>query len=158
MPSLSAAPAALSFSSAASRNYRRLTPALKQPFFIGNGRTSAQGIQVVVVPSGATRLFLGTMDGCGWAANRGSFTASVFDLAPTLSITLSAAEPVPQLQICWPSVQNVRYQMQISDDLSTRQWSNFGNPIVGTGMNDCIFDMVILEQQRRLYRVIASIE
>ena len=158
IPSRSPAPAALNFSTAASRDYSRLTPVLKQPFFIGNGRTSAQKIQLVVVPPGATRLFLGVMDGCGWSSNRGSFTAAVADLAPTLLIRVSEVTPFRQVEICWPSVQNVRYQVQIRAELSTGQWSNLGDPIVGSGLTDCISDTITLGQQQRLYRVSASVE
>src|SRR5262249_35830976 len=39
-------------------------------------------VQQVVVPDGATRLFLGSMDGYGWYNNFGSFSVQVNALAP----------------------------------------------------------------------------
>jgi hypothetical protein len=76
-PNLTAAPAALNFSTSVSRDFVTLSPLLKQVFFIGDGRTSAGVRQLFQVPSGATRLFLGTMDGEGWFNNVGSLTVTI---------------------------------------------------------------------------------
>ncbi len=70
-------PGALSFASATARDYLTLSPTLRQPFFIGDGLTSAGVQQKVLAPSAATRLFLGTMDGHGWYNNLGQFTVDV---------------------------------------------------------------------------------
>ena len=70
-------PAALDFSSDASRDFQSLSPALRQPFFIGDGRNSSGEVQKFVAPGGATRLFLGTMDSYGWSDNHGSFTVKI---------------------------------------------------------------------------------
>ncbi|HKG23513.1 MAG TPA: HYR domain-containing protein [Blastocatellia bacterium] len=72
-----AVPATLDFSSAASRDYLTLSPQLRQVFFIGNGLTSAAVLQQVIAPAGATRLFLGTMDGYDSNNNLGSFSVTV---------------------------------------------------------------------------------
>jgi hypothetical protein len=72
-PSLSAAPPGLNFSTVASRDFATLSPILKQPFFIGNGlRNDGTTVQFFEVPTGATRLYLGTMDGFGWFNNVGA--------------------------------------------------------------------------------------
>ena len=63
-PDQDPAPAPLSFSILADRDYLELAPALKQPFFIGDGLTSSGVVQQVIAPIGATRLFLGVMDRC----------------------------------------------------------------------------------------------
>ncbi|MCA9121123.1 MAG: DUF11 domain-containing protein [Planctomycetaceae bacterium] len=84
-PNLSPAPSALDFSTAASRDYLTLSPFLQQTFFIGNGRTSTNQVQQIIAPAGATRLFLGTMDGSGWYNNSGTFSVEV---------TQTIAEPV----------------------------------------------------------------
>lgn len=78
-PSLTAAPGAtLNFSTAASRDFATLSPLLKQPFYIGNGlRNDGITVQSFFVPAGATRLFLGTMDGFGWFNNVGSLRVTV---------------------------------------------------------------------------------
>ena len=76
-PDSNPAPGALDFSSAASRDYVSLAPALQQVFFMGDGLTSALVAQSILAPPGATRLFLGTMDGFGWANNAGAFDVTI---------------------------------------------------------------------------------
>jgi hypothetical protein len=70
-------PVALDFSTVASRDFTSLSPELRQPFFIGDGKDSAGHVQEFVSPTGATRLFLGTMDSWRWSDNIGSFTVTV---------------------------------------------------------------------------------
>jgi len=60
-----------------SQDYLTFSPELKQAFFIGDGLTSNGERQSIVIPEGATRLFLGTMDGWGWYNNTGSFSVEV---------------------------------------------------------------------------------
>ena len=74
-PDQSAAPAGLDFS-VIGLDFDTLAPQLKQVFFIGDG-VGSNGIQHFLVPVGATRLFLGTMDGYGWYNNVGEFSANV---------------------------------------------------------------------------------
>lgn len=76
-PDSSPAPAALDFSTAGSWDYVTLFPALQQVFFMGDGVTSWGSIQTVHAPAGATRLFLGTMDGYGWSNNTGAFSVTL---------------------------------------------------------------------------------
>jgi hypothetical protein len=76
-PSLGPAPAALDFSGPGGMDFLILSPVLKQPFFIGNGLTTGSAVQEFVIPAGATRLFLGTMDGFEWNNNGGSLEVSV---------------------------------------------------------------------------------
>lgn len=76
-PDTSSAPTGLDFTSAVSRDYLIISPEVKQVFFIGDGLTSSGDQQVVVVPAGATRLFLGTMDCCQWSNNVGQLTVTV---------------------------------------------------------------------------------
>ena len=86
-PSLSPAPGFLDFSTLASRDFASLSPLLKQPFFVGDGfQNDGTTVQSFFVPSGATRLFLGTMDGFGWYNNTGSLTVTVTE----------APAPVPE--------------------------------------------------------------
>jgi hypothetical protein len=44
---------------------------------MGDGLTSGGLTQSVVVPAGATRLFLGTMDVFGWSNNTGEFQVTI---------------------------------------------------------------------------------
>jgi Flp pilus assembly protein TadG len=71
-PTSGSAPSMLDFSSSASRDFKTLAPKLKQVFFIGDGLTSSGITQQFVVPDGATRLYIGMMDGYEWNNNYGS--------------------------------------------------------------------------------------
>ncbi len=67
------APSVLDYSSAASRDFMSVEPKLQQVFYVGNGRRSNGEVQRIVVPPGATRMFIGTMDGWEWNNNVGGF-------------------------------------------------------------------------------------
>jgi hypothetical protein len=80
-PDLTAAPTTLDFRVNGNVpngvEYNSLYPELQQTFFIGDGMTSSGVLQAVTAPAGATRLFLGTMDGQGWLNNTGSFQVTI---------------------------------------------------------------------------------
>lgn len=66
------------------KDFSRLEPQIGQVFLIGDGATSAGVSQVFVAPAGATRLFIGLVDGAGfygtptcYADNVGSFDYQV---------------------------------------------------------------------------------
>jgi len=82
-------PVFLDFSKAASRNYLVLYPLLQQVFFMGDGLTNLSVAQTIVAPAGATRLYLGTMDGYGWNDNTGVFEVTIVDPAVPVN-------PVPE--------------------------------------------------------------
>ncbi|MEN6373683.1 MAG: PEP-CTERM sorting domain-containing protein [Smithella sp.] len=86
-PSLSPAPSALNFSTGNSRDFDSLYPALQQAFWIGDGlKNDGVTAQTFVIPNGATRLYLGTMDGYGWYNNVGSFDVTVSNAGPTVPV------------------------------------------------------------------------
>jgi hypothetical protein len=69
-----------------------LQPALRQTFFIGDGLTAASARQEFIVPAGATRLFLGIVDGsafqggpCCYDDNSGSMSATYEIVTPTVT-------------------------------------------------------------------------
>jgi len=76
-PNLTSAPAPLNFSTAASRDYTSLSPLLKQVAYVGDGRRSNGEIQQIIVPAGATRLFIANMDGWQYNNNTGGFNLTV---------------------------------------------------------------------------------
>jgi len=81
-PHLSASPADLDFRlDGVGLDFTTLAPALRQVFFIGDGLTRWSTIQHFIVPDGATRLYLGTMDGFEWNNNSGAFIVDVTPLA-----------------------------------------------------------------------------
>jgi hypothetical protein len=80
-PDSGTVPAALDFTTQASRDYTSISPAVQQVFYIGDGQTSGSVQQQIVVPAGATRFFLGTMDGWEWSNNVGGYTATITETA-----------------------------------------------------------------------------
>jgi RHS repeat-associated protein len=93
-PNLTPAPAALDFRNPPSglgTAFTTLAPLLKQPFFIGDGLTAtgSGSFQEFAVPPGATRLYLGPMDGFGWFNNGGTMVAEISQLCA------GAATPTP---------------------------------------------------------------
>lgn len=74
------APGGLDFSGngvAGGVDYANIAPALRQPFFIGNGTNASGDTQTVTVPAGATRLYLGSLDPSDQENNLGSFSVAV---------------------------------------------------------------------------------
>ncbi|MGF1632639.1 MAG: TadG family pilus assembly protein [Phycisphaerae bacterium] len=68
-----------------SRNFKKLSPRLKQVFFIGDGMDDDGNLQEFEVPQGATRLYLGIMDEKGWWwDNFGEIQTTLFDANATL--------------------------------------------------------------------------
>jgi len=179
-PDQGPAPAPLNFGIPADRDYLELAPALKQPFFIGDGLTSSGAVQQVIAPIGATRLFLGVMDQYGWSDNEGSFTVQVaktasspvvqLTLHPSLSptdadaaanpaeATTSPASTAPDLQIftaielVWPSESNHLYQVQWTSALDAPQWVNLGPVVSGSGNIVSLYDSTRTHPQG-FYRV-----
>jgi hypothetical protein len=80
-PNNSPAPSALDFTSggnvAGGFDFKSLAPKLKQVFFIGDGKATDGSVQSFAIPEGATRLYLGGMDGYGWYNNSGAFEVNV---------------------------------------------------------------------------------
>lgn len=65
------APEAIDFEKTGT-DFSYLKPKLKQVFYIGRGRMNNGELKTFYVPDGATRLYLGTMDGYGWYNNSGT--------------------------------------------------------------------------------------
>ena len=71
------APPMLDFSTPGSRDFEVLEPVVNQVFFIGDGKRADGSDQSFVVPEGATRLFLGSMDAFEWNNNGGHFSTTI---------------------------------------------------------------------------------
>ena len=91
-PDSSAAPGALDFE-VSGTDFVSLDPELKQVFFIGDGLTGTGGgeAQSFTIPEGATRFYLGTMDGFGWFNNSGSLEV---DILMALDDSSGGDEPI----------------------------------------------------------------
>lgn len=74
-------------------DYLVLAPALKQPFFIGDGKTSSGAVQHVIAPAGATRLFLGVMDQYQWSDNEGGFKVQIARASSVPTVQLALRPP-----------------------------------------------------------------
>jgi Flp pilus assembly protein TadG len=72
-PTSTSAPACLDFGLQTQRDYLNISPEVKQPFFVGDGKTSWGEVQYIRIPTGATRIFLGMMDAWQWNDNTGNF-------------------------------------------------------------------------------------
>lgn len=72
------APSNLDFNDSTQRDYSTLSPQLKQVFFVGDGKRSNGEVQKIIVPSGATRVFIGMMDAWQWNDNVGNFKFNVY--------------------------------------------------------------------------------
>jgi hypothetical protein len=96
-PSLSAAPGALDFSTPSSLDYTTLAPSLQQTFFIGTGTTTGGQEHNVVVPTGATALYLATFDGWQNNNNGGAFNGYA------MSVTVNASN-VPEPSSAWSTL------------------------------------------------------
>ena len=93
-------------------DFRSLAPALKQPFFIGDGRRTGGAEQTFRVPEGANRLYLGIADAFAFQGepgsyqdNAGSFSARIrFDGGqPTLGATANAKAVKGEVLVGIPS-------------------------------------------------------
>src|SRR3546814_12571486 len=72
-----ALPTMLQYATPEQRNQLGQSPALRQPFYIGDGRTRDGQRQLITVPAGATRLYLGVMDSARWNDKTGAFEEQV---------------------------------------------------------------------------------
>jgi Flp pilus assembly protein TadG len=77
-PNSGSTPSGLDFGTQAQRDYDTISPKLKQPFFVGDGKKSNGEVQHIVVPAGATRVFIGMMDAWQWNDNKGNFKFKVY--------------------------------------------------------------------------------
>lgn len=84
------APGSLAFSDP--ENFTALAPQLNQLFFIGDGRTdNTNTVQTFLVPTGATRLFLGFADGFGFTGLPGHYSDNSGQVVADFAFT-----PIPE--------------------------------------------------------------
>src|SRR5207302_1590256 len=67
----------------AARDVAQLQPLLQQPFFVGSGTTLSGTSRVIILPTGATRLFLGTT----------GFSVAQFSGSVVATVTLASSGP-----------------------------------------------------------------
>jgi hypothetical protein len=146
LPSFTPAPLDFDFTTQAARDYTNLAPALKQVFFIGDGVTSSGLTQTVSVPPGATRLFLGPMDGTHWYDNAGEFTVTV-SLVPRLNIR---AVNSSNIGLSWPT-NAMDYSLEYASNMPASVWFPVTNsPIV---VGDKFVLTVSIDSQQQFFRL-----
>ena len=59
-----------------------------------------------------------------------------------------------QVEVCWWSITNKRYQVQYQSDLTTGMWMDLGAPILGNGTTNCVTDTIVVGQPGRFYRTV----
>ena len=59
-----------------------------------------------------------------------------------------------EVEVCWTSAVNRRYQVQYRTSLTGNEWVNLGEPIPGNEAKTCINDKIEPGQPRRFYRVV----
>ncbi len=103
-PSGTVAPAALNFDGMGGTSFTSLSPLLDQVFFVGDGKTGdgTGATQTFYVPTGATELYLGLTDACGYSGgpscygdNSGSFSVTESAVGSVLPPTPPAVTPEP---------------------------------------------------------------
>jgi len=151
-PNLFSSPPPLYFSTLASRDYLSITPLLQQVFFIGDGRTSTGALQLVVVPEGATRLFLCTMDAFGWANNQGYFSVAV-TLTNAPDATLLQIDTYPGI-IVWGPIGSTQ-QVEFATSLLQTTWTPLTN-IVLSQSPYFVVDPTPARNSSRFYRAITA--
>jgi hypothetical protein len=63
---------------------------------------------------------------------------------------------VSQVEICWPTVTNVLYQLQYRTSLPANTWTNLGSQVPGTGSTACFKDSVETGSPQKYYRVLTT--
>lgn len=93
-----AAPASLDFTSSGATGFTSLSPLLDQVFFIGDGLTGngSGSTQSFYVPTGATELYLGISDACGYNGGPGCYGDNIGSYSVTISPTYSGMAPTPE--------------------------------------------------------------
>jgi len=81
-----------------------------------------------------------------WLGNDPAFDDLQFSVAsPRATIRLANVE------ICWPSVADVMYQVEYESEVTGHLWMPLGTQVAGTGATNCVVDA--FTTPRRFYRV-----
>lgn len=142
-------PDPLDFNPAGALDYLTLAPKLRQPFFIGDGKTGDGAQQTIVVPAGATRLFLGITDGSGWYNNSGSFTVTISGGAasePSLTIHQSGTNAI----LSWPAAAG-DYSLEATTSLTSPDWQTVSATPVLTGGDQTVTEPI--SEASKFYRL-----
>lgn len=74
-------------------------------------------------------------------------------LSPATQGTTVSASIYPAVEIAWPTVSGITYQVQVTLSLEDPIWSNFGQPVLGDDIEKSVFDKT-RDANKRFYRVV----
>lgn len=91
------APAALDFTSGSGSSFTSLSPLLDQTFFIGDGLTGdgTGSVQTFYVPTGASELYLGISDGCGYVGSPNCYSDNLDSFTVNYAVDTPSTVPEP---------------------------------------------------------------
>jgi len=61
---------------------------------------------------------------------------------------------VSEVEICWPSVPGVIYQIDYRSDLTTNTWMPLFSNVLANSEETCVEDLVVKDTPKRFYRVV----
>lgn len=138
-------------------NYTALAPQLNQMFFIGNGLAEPSAApQVIRVPVGATRLYLGFVDGNGyndtpdWYADNSGSMAVTVTTALALRIDFSTGQPGISVYGETSSTNRIEY----ATVLPTTNWTPLTN-VVLNAVPTLWYDARFSGDSSRFYRAVS---
>jgi hypothetical protein len=155
------------------RTLATYSPAVNQPFYIGDGYNANNAFvnnsdsyvplgsnQTFIIPAGASYLLLGIgadiqlSDNQNASNTNSAFVVHVFDdVGAGYATNASATTIYTAVEIDWQSQTNRFYQVQYVTSVNSNSWLNLGDPILGNGSTNRLFDS-ILGQPRKFYRVL----
>jgi hypothetical protein len=126
-----------------------LAPVSKQVFFIGYGTNSSGQTRHVIIPTGATRLYLAVMDACKYWDNGGQLTVTVADTSvspPVLTI-------LTPTQFEFDGVMGRSYRVEYTTQLPSATWTPLTN-ITLSCTSTSIANIQAPAEQSRFFRVV----
>jgi hypothetical protein len=137
-------------------NYATLAPQLRQIFYLGDGLTATNTAQVISVPAGATKVYLGLVDGDSYEDtpdayddNSGAFSVTVISASLALGIEYSTGKP--GISIFGPVGSSNRIEYVTA--LPATNWIPLTN-IVLTGNPTFLYDTSSSGDRARFYRAL----
>jgi len=138
-------------------DYTRLAPQLNQMFFIGNGLSEpGETPQVIQVPAGATKLYLGFVDGNGYndtpdwyADNSGSLAVTI---ATSLALRIDFSTGRPGIWVYGGSGSTNR--IEYTTTLPATSWTPLTNVVLNT-VPTIWYDATFSGDSSRIYRAVS---
>jgi len=137
-------------------NFLSIAPQLHQLFYIGDGTADPNGVsQVIRVPAGATKLYLGLIDGTisggfpdWYEDNSGSFTINVI---AALYLDIESATGNPGISVHGPL--GTTNSVESTTNLTAAGWVPITN-VVLQSLPEILHDAAATADRARFYRAV----